>query len=175
PHHPLVSRSFERHDEVRQVPHRLPFPGDEFGVMSATAGRSNVDLFIVAGKSKRIPLLGLAAILATPGPANEVARAVLGEPIVDLPGTFDRAYVGFLVKFAQRCRPRVFVAIDAALRHLPDMGFVDVFRPVGTAADKDKPGVIEHHDTDARTIWQIFEAGHTAVGQLPGVSWIWHG
>src|SRR6266436_7387409 len=98
PHYPFIGRSFERHHEIGKARHWLPFPGDEFGLMGASR-RRNVDLDIVAGEAQRIPLLGLAAIPATPCLADDIARDVVGEPVVNLAETLDRADAGLLVEF----------------------------------------------------------------------------
>src|SRR5882762_4179853 len=99
PHHPFIGRSLERHHEIREVRHWLPFPGDEFGIMDAASRRRNVDLAIVAGEAQRIPLLGLAAIPAAPCLADDAARNVIGEPVVNLSETLDRSDAGLLIKF----------------------------------------------------------------------------
>src|SRR5580700_8908049 len=142
-HDALVDRAFERHDEVGQPLDRLPFPGDEFGVVGAAAGGRDVDLAIITGEAQCKPLLGLAAVFAAPGPADDFARDVVGEPVRDFTEPLDRTDAGLLVEFAQARRPWVFAGIDAALRHLPDMGLVDVLGPLGTAADEDEAGRID--------------------------------
>src|SRR5215471_7958396 len=126
----------------------------------AATGRRDVDLALLAGKTQRVPLLGLAAIFATPRPADDVARNVVREPLADFAEAFDRAHAGFLIKLAQRRRPWVLATINAALWHLPNMRFIDVFRPLGATAYEDEPGPIKHHDTHARPIRQILETGH---------------
>src|SRR6266478_6877526 len=115
-----------------------------------------------------MPVPSLAAIPAAPCLADDVARNVIGEPVVNLPETLDRSDAGLLIKFPQRRRPWVLIAIDAALRHLPDVGFVDVFGPFGTPADEDQAGAVEHHDADARTVGQILEARHIGRGMVQG-------
>jgi hypothetical protein len=97
---------------------------DEFRLVAA-GGMRNVDFAVLAGETQRVPFLALPAVLASPGSANDLARDIVAELFLDLAELFDRADVGFLVKFAQRRRPGVLAAVDAALRQLPGVGLVD--------------------------------------------------
>ena len=76
--------------------------------------------------------------------ADDLARDVVGEPLVDLAELLDRADVGLLVELAQRRRPRVLALVDAALRHLPGVRVVDVFGPVEAAPDEHQTLAVEH-------------------------------
>src|ERR1700730_3413045 len=95
---------------------------------------------------------------------DDVARDVVGEPLAEFGETFDRANPCFLIKFTQCRRPGVVAAVDAALRHLPDMRFIDVLGPLRATAYEDEPGAIEHHDSDARAIGQILDGDHGRRG-----------
>src|ERR1700690_318628 len=95
--------------------------------MPAAAGMDDVDLAFLAGEAQRVPFLFLPAVFAAPGLADDLARNVVREPVGDLAELVDRTNAGLLIKLAQRCLVGVFVFIDAALRHLPDMRHVDVF------------------------------------------------
>ena len=133
--HALIDLALERNHETRKLVHVLPAPGDEFRLVAARAG--DVDLAFVAGKAQCEPFLRLPAILALPGLAEDVARDVVGQPVRDLAKLLDRADVGLLVELAQRRLVGVLALVDAALRHLPGVSFVDVFGPVGAPADED--------------------------------------
>src|SRR5258705_1117235 len=109
----------------------------------------DVDLALVAGETQREPLLRLPAIAALPCLADDVARNVVAQPVLDLAELLDRADVGFLVKLAQCRRPRVLAGIDAALWHLPAVRRVDMLRPIAAPPDKDPAARIEHHQADA--------------------------
>src|SRR5262245_7090819 len=163
--HALVHRPLERHHQLGEVGERLPAPLREFRLVAAGRVR-DVDLALVAGEAQRVPSLRLSAILALPGLADDVARNVVGEPLLDRAEPLDRADVGLLVKLAQRRRPRILAAIDPALRHLPHMRFVDVLRPFKAATDEDAAVAIEDGHSHARTIGKRFESGHrmTDVG-----------
>ena len=117
----------------------------------------DVDLALVAGEAQREPFLRLAAIFALPGLADDLARDVVGQPIVDLAELLDRADVGLLVELAQRRRLWILALVDAALRHLPGMRLVDVLGPVDAPADEDAGLAVEHHHADAGAIGQGFE------------------
>src|SRR5262245_22371456 len=95
-HHPLVDRTLERHHEAGEVAHRLPAPFDEFRLVAA--GRmSHVDLGLVAGEAQREPLLLLPAVASLPRLADDLARDVVAQPLVDGGEALDRADIGFLV------------------------------------------------------------------------------
>src|ERR1044072_6458614 len=68
-HHELIDRALERHDQLREVFHRLPGPADEFRLVAAAAGVGDVDLAVLAGEAQREPFLPLAAVTAFPGTA----------------------------------------------------------------------------------------------------------
>src|ERR1700733_1131282 len=125
----------------------------------------DVDLIFCADKAHREPLLRLAAIFALPGLTDEVARNVVFEPVRDLADALDGADIGFFAQLALRRRPGLFAGIDAALRHLPDMGEVDMFRAADSPADEGKPIAIEQHHADAGPIRKIFEF-HKAGARL---------
>src|SRR5437763_262842 len=81
-----------------------------------------------------------SAIPTLPGASGNGAGNVVAQPLRHLAELLDRADAGFLIEFALRRRPGILAGIDAALRHLPDMGFVDMFdTAAGAAADKDQP------------------------------------
>jgi len=124
--------------------------------MRGTVGVDDVDFTLRPGEAQRKPLLRLAAILAVPSFANEIARNVVFEPLGDFAEPFRRANAGFLAQFAQRCRPWLFAGIDTALGHLPRMGQIDVLGTVDAAADKGEAGAVEHHQADTGTIGEIF-------------------
>src|SRR5262245_24410276 len=81
-HHPLIGLALERHNQVGKVFHRLPAPFDEFRIVAA-ARMCHVDLAVVAGEAQREPFLLLATVLAIPGLANDLARNVVAQPLVD--------------------------------------------------------------------------------------------
>src|SRR6185503_17932115 len=118
----------------------------------AAARRRDVDLAVLAGEAQRVPLLLLALVPAAPGLTDDLARNVIGEPARHLAEFLDRLDVGLLVELAQRRLVGVLALVDAALRHLPDMVAVDVFRPAGAATDEDEPSRVEHHDAGAGTV-----------------------
>src|ERR1700756_906215 len=120
--HALIDRALERHDQVRKIFHRLPTPIDEFGLVPAAEAR-DIDLGILAGKTNRVPFLPLATVTALPRPAGNGARNVIDQPVGDLAELLYRTDAGFLIEFALRRLPGILPGIDAALRHLPDMGF----------------------------------------------------
>src|ERR1700733_3893609 len=141
-HHALIDRPLERHDQIREIFHRLPAPFDELGLVAA-AGAGDIDFLVVAGEANREPLLALAAIAALPGAPRHRARDVIGQPVRHLAELLDRADAGFLVELALGGFPGVLAGIDAALRHLPDMGIIDMLDAAGAAADEDTPGAVE--------------------------------
>src|SRR5580692_8448737 len=155
--HAFVDSALERHDQVRNVLHRLPAPGREFRLRGAS-GMGEVDLALVAGEAHREPFLGLAAVFALPRLADDLARDVVLQPVGDFAQPLDGTDIGFLVQLAQRRRPWLFALVDAALRHLPGMGRVDMLRPFDAAADEAKAGAIEHQHADTWAIGEIFEA-----------------
>jgi hypothetical protein len=132
----------------------------------AAAGIGDVDLVVLAGEANREPFLPLAAIAALPGAPGDGAGNVIDQPFRDLAELLDRVDAGFLVEFALRRFPGVFPGIDAALRHLPDMGFVDMFDAAGAAADEDQPGCVDQHHADAGAIGQVFVARHSVNASL---------
>src|SRR4029079_1176784 len=125
-HHALIDRPLERYDQFREIAHRLPAPVDEFGLVAA-AGARDIDLAILAGEAYRVPFLPLPAIAALPGAPRNGARNIVDQPIGDFAELLDRSHAGFLVQLALRGGPGILAGIDAALRHLPDMGFIDMF------------------------------------------------
>src|SRR5262249_60195600 len=125
----------------------------------AAGGMRDVNFALLAGETQGIPSLALPAVLAAPSVADDLARDVVTELVRDLAELFDRADIGFLIELAQRRRPRVLAAIDAALRQLPRVSDVDVLRPVEAAADEDAPLAVEFGHAGAGTVGQGFEAG----------------
>jgi len=160
-YHPLVDRALERHDQLGKILHRLPTPLDEFGLVAAPGGARNVDLGVLAGESHREPFLALAAIAPFPGAPGHGARNVVDQPVTDLGALFDRADVGFFIELALGSVPGVLAGIDAALRHLPDMGVVDVLDAAGAPADEDQPVPVDQHDADAGSVGQILVTRHS--------------
>ncbi len=128
--------------------------------MRAAAGMHDIDLAFRAGEAQRVPFLFLPAVFAAPGLADDVARNVVSEPVRDLAELIDRADAGFFIELAQRGLVGVFVLVDAALRHLPDMRHVDMFGAAGAAADEHLALAVEHHDAGARAVGQRFIRGH---------------
>src|SRR5207253_593750 len=143
------------------VLHRLPAPIGEFRLVAA-GGVGDVDLVLIADEAHRVPFLPLPAIFALPGLPDDLARDVVGEPLLDLAELLDRADIGFLVKLAQRRGPSILARIDAALRHLPGMDIVDVFRPVDAAPDEHAAVAVEHHQPDAGAVRERFVARHAS-------------
>src|SRR5262249_33181312 len=141
----------------------------------AAGGMRDVDFALLAGETQGIPSLALPAVLAAPSVADDLARDVVTELVRDLAELFDGADVGFLVELAQRRRPRVLAAIDAALRQLPGVSVVDMLGPVEAAADEDAPLAVEYGHADAGTIGQGFEAGHALGSIVPGMARVTRG
>src|SRR6185312_15457779 len=159
--HPLIDRALERHDQFGKVLHRLPAPLDEFRLVAA-AGARDVDFGVLAGEAHREPFLALAAIAALPGTPGDRARDVVDQPVADFGELLHRPHAGLHVELAAGGIPGVFAGIDAALRHLPDMGVVDMLDAAGTAADEDQPVAVDQHDADAGAIGQILITRHSA-------------
>src|SRR3954470_2280313 len=158
-HHLFVDRALERHDQVGEVPQRLPPPLHEFRLV-APGGMRDVDLAVLAGEAQRVPLLALAAILAVPGLAGDLGRDVVAEPLLAAAELLDRTDVGLLIEFALGCRPGLLAGVDAALRHLPHMNRVDMFGPVEAAPDEDEPIAVEYCEAHAGPVGKRFESGH---------------
>src|SRR5258708_25060464 len=137
-HHALVDRPLERNDQIGQILHRLPTPTDDLRLVTARA--RDIDLVILAGKTNRIPFLPLAAVTALPGAPGNGAGNVIDQPVRDLAELLDRADAGFLIEFPLCGGPGILAGIDAALRHLPNVGFVDMFDAAGAATNEDQPG-----------------------------------
>src|SRR3981189_2351743 len=159
-HHALATRPLDRNDQVGEILHRLPAPVDELGLV-ATAPARDIDFGVLAGKSRPIPFLPLAPIAALPGAPGSGARKVIDQPIRDLAELLHRADAGFLIEFALRRRPGILAGIDPALRHLPDVGFVDVFNTADVSTDEDESGWVDQHHTDACSIGQVCVARHS--------------
>src|SRR5262249_40557717 len=126
----------------------------------AAFGVRDVDLVLIAGEAQREPFLCLPAVLALPGLADDVARDVVAQPILDLAELLDRADIGLLAQLAPRRRPWVLAPVDAALRQLPDMGLIRMLGSVDAAADEHAAVAVEHRGADAGPIGQGFEGGH---------------
>src|ERR1700676_1466029 len=159
-HHALIDRPFERNDQVWKVLHRLPTPADELRLVAA-AGTGDVDLVVLADEANRVPFLPLAAIAPLPGAPGNGARNVIDQPVRDLAELLDRADAGFLIEFALGRLPGILAGIDAALRHLPNVGFVDVFDAARAAANENEPCGVDQHHADACSIGQVFVARHS--------------
>ena len=69
------------------------------------------------------------------------------------------------LQLAQSRRPGVLAAVDAALRHLPDVDVVGVLGAVDAAADEGEAGAIEHGHADAAAIGEGFERRHFVNGE----------
>src|SRR5882724_6135557 len=149
-HHPLIDLALEWNDERGQLSQAFPAPPRKFRLVTGRA--IDVDLAVVAGEAHREPLLSLSAIFAFPRLAHDLARDVVGDPVRDLGQLFHRADIGLLVELTPRRRPWLLPRVDAALRHLPGIGVVDVLGAAAALADKDTAAAVEHHDTDARPI-----------------------
>src|ERR1700728_5358236 len=137
-HHALIDRAFERNDQVGKIPHRLPAPAHEFRLVAA-ARALDIHLGVLSDKANRIPFLPLAAIATLPGASGNGSWNVIDQPVRDLAELVDRAHAGFLVQFSPRGGPGILAGIDATLRHLPDMRFIDMFNATGAATDEDQP------------------------------------
>src|SRR5260221_12522730 len=160
-HHALVTGRLERTDQLGKFLHRLPPPAHEFRFVAAAAGTRDIDFVVPAGEANRVPFLPLAAIAALPGAPGNRAWNVIDQPVRDLAELLDRADTGFLVELALRGLPGVLAGIDAALRHLPNVGFVDVFDAAGAATDEDEPFRVDQHHADACSVGQVFVAPHS--------------
>src|SRR4051812_47073914 len=143
-----------------KVLHRLPAPGDELGLVAA-AGTGDVDLGILAGEAHREPFLPLSAVAALPGASGHGARNIIDQPVRYFAELLDRLDAGFFIELALRRFPGVLTRIDAALRHLPDGGVIDMLDAAGAATDKDEPRFIDQHHADTGSIGQVFVAGHS--------------
>jgi hypothetical protein len=104
--------------------------------------------------------LHLTAILAFPGLADDLARNVVDQPVVDRGQMLHRLDVGFFVKLAQGACVGVFAVVEAALRHLPDVGQIDMLGTIDAPADEDPAVAIDHGGADTVAVGQVFEAGH---------------
>src|SRR5262245_10470571 len=122
----------------------------------------HVDLAVLAREAHRVPFLPLAAIASLPGAPRDCARDVVGQPAGNLAELLDRAHAGFLIELALGGFPGVLAGIDAALRHLPDMGLVDMLNASGAPADEDQPLLVEQHDADTGSVGQIIVMYHSA-------------
>src|ERR1700756_5357179 len=158
--HALIDRALERHDQPGEVLHRLPAPADELGLVPA-AGACDIDLIVLAGEAHREPLLPLAAVASLPGAPGDRARNIVGEPLADLAELLDRADAGLFVELALGGLPKILAGVDAALRHLPDMGFVDMLDAAGASTDEDQPALVDQHHADAGPVGQIFVTRHS--------------
>src|SRR5262245_53432751 len=97
------------------------------------------DLIVLAGETHGEPFLALAAIAAFPGAPGDRAGNIVDQPVVDFAELLDRADAGLLIELARGGFPDVFAGVHAALRHLPDMGVVDMLDAAGPSSDKDQP------------------------------------
>src|SRR5258706_8641996 len=164
-HHALVDRPLERTDQIGEFLHRLPTPTHDLRLVPPARAR-DIDLLVPAGETDRVPFLPLAAIAALPGAPGNRAWNIIDQPLRDLAEFLDRTDAGFLIEFALRRRPGILAGIDAALRHLPDVGLVDMFDAAGAATDEDQPGCVDQHHADACSIGQVFIARHSVKASL---------
>src|SRR6185503_17929123 len=83
-----------------------------------------------------------------------VRRKLVGHPVRRLAEVFDARHASLFVELALCRRARVFVCVDATLRHLPFEAGIDHLRPVVLEAPRDQhaAGRIEQRDADVRTI-----------------------
>src|SRR5579872_131966 len=160
-HHPIVDRALEGDDQFREILHRFPAPADELGLVAARRVL-DIDLAVLAREAHGEPFLPLAAIASLPGAARYRARDVVGQPVRDFAQLLDRADAGLLIELALGGFPGILAGIDAALRHLPDMGLVDMLDAARAATDEDQPLLVDQHHADAGSIGQIFIARHAA-------------
>src|ERR1041385_2424112 len=119
PHHRLVNLAPERHHQCGDIRKPLPAPGIEFWLLIVAPGRHG-DLTLVPGEAEREPLLPLAAEFREAMRRAVIGREIVSEPARGLAEIRNRGDAGLLVELALRRRARIFVRIDAALRHLPD-------------------------------------------------------
>src|SRR6185369_5392125 len=146
-----VELALEGDDQLRELLRIDPFPLAELGVL-----RVDVHVLIGAEEARQIPILVLPDIL----PAPELAAQPLGQVILQtfraLADARDEARLDarFLLELAQCRRPRLFVSIDPALRHLPRfVGIIDA-RP-----DEDLALAVEEHDADSAAVAVIMVHG----------------
>jgi hypothetical protein len=132
----------------------------------SAAGARDVDFGVLPGKAHREPFLPLSAITALPGAPGHRAGNVVDQPIRNFAELLHRADAGFFVKLALGGFPGVLAGIDAALRHLPDVGFIDMFDAAGATANEDQPGRIDQHHADAGPVWQVLVARHVPHDSL---------
>src|SRR6516164_4747874 len=159
-HHALVDGALERHDQLREILHRLPAPVDELGLVSAS-GACNIDLGVLASEAEREPFLPLPAVAPLPGTPGDGARNVVDQPVGYLAELFHGADVGFLIEFALGGFPGVLAGINAALRHLPDMGLLHMLDAAGAPPDEDQPILVDQHHADTGPVGQILVARHS--------------
>src|SRR5690606_8601668 len=76
----FIGGALEGHDEGRSAAELFPAPGIEFRLESPPAGAIDIELAVGTGKAEGKPALALAAIFATPGPAQDVIRQVIVNP-----------------------------------------------------------------------------------------------
>src|SRR4029079_16894821 len=161
--YPEVHLALEGHDEVGDLGKRHPLPLSELGLVAGC--RINVDLALLAEEADREPLLILSDVAPAPGLADEVRRQVVAQPTACLTEDFYRAYAALLDQLA-KCRiGRIFVGVDAALRHLPPLAApLFLTGSVGAAPDPHEPAHVDHRDADAGAI----SGGRMAHGGFPG-------
>src|SRR5579872_4401126 len=126
--HSAINLAAEWHDKIGDAIEALPAPGVELGRL-AVALRQRIDLAVIAGEAHREPFLALAAEFGEAMLRTQILRKFVGEP-VGFAEIADIADAGLFPQFAHHRRARVFVRIDAALRHLPLEAGQDDFRPV---------------------------------------------
>ena len=131
----------------------LPSPLVEFRLL-AVARCQRIDFVFGSREAQRKPFLPLAAEF---GEAMR-GRSVIGRKFVGHPVGFSEIVgghrAGLFPEFAHHGRARIFVRVDAALRHLPHMCCVDMFGPVCSPSDENQSGAVEHHHAGTRAIGQ---------------------
>ncbi len=137
--HVYVELAFERDDQPWQLLGIDPAEGVELGML-----RGQVDVRVAPGKPHQKPFLPLAAKAATPYPAGELRRKVVGHPAAALGDDLGLAGADFLFELAHRRLARRFAPVDPALRHLPSR----CRRQVGAAGDKNMARHVQQHDAD---------------------------
>src|SRR4029079_17421670 len=106
------------------------------------------------------PLWLCSAVCAAPGLFYDAARKIISQPIGNLTELLHGTNIGFLVQFAKRGLVWVLIFVNPALRHLPDVGRIDVFRTFGPSSNKNEPRIVEHHHAGAGAIGQWFVGRH---------------
>src|SRR5262245_8749440 len=121
---------------------------------------SDIDFILVSDETEGVPFLFLSAILATPSFFRKLAGQIVTQPFGDLAKLAHRSDISFLIKLAQRRFVLVLIFVDAALRHLPRMLGIDVFRALRSPSNEYEPRAIEHGHAGTGPIRQRFFGRH---------------